>query len=417
MVNRAIFEHLKIKAASQFGRIVVVTGARQTGKTTLAKHCFSEYDYISLEDPIARPQFTSLSAPQWHRMHPTAILDEVQKAPSLVESVKAVYDTFSDSRYILLGSSQILLLQKVRESLAGRAALVELFPLTFPEVLTGSWEEKVEESKMVKWLRSGTEHLDLFEGIPATEERFARVSELMKEYLQFGAMPAIVDEIHDIQEKYDWLYDYVQTYLQRDVRDLANIRDLEPFVRAQKTLAGLTSQVVNLNNLAKLAGVSAPTVKRFLSYLEISYQVLILQPWYRNLNKRLVKSPKIHFLDPGIQKILISRRGESTGNEFESAIIAEIFKQLKSSRVAVEFYHLRTSDGREVDLLLETEKGFIPIEVKQAGTVSATDARHLVDVGHILDKPVIHSFLLSNDSRIQSFGAGITAMPAAWFLS
>ena len=401
----------------KFGRIVVVTGARQTGKTTLAKHCFGDFKYISLEDPITRPQFTALSASQWHNMYPSAILDEIQKAPLLIESVKAVYDTFSDSRYILLGSSQILLLQKARESLSGRAALVELFPLTFPEMLTDSWEEKIEESKMVKWLRSGTERLDLFDGIPATDERFARVSEIMNEYLQFGAMPAIVDSALDDREKYDWLYDYVQTYLQRDVRDLANIQDLEPFVRAQKTIAGLTAQTVNLNNLAKLSGVSAPTAKRFLSYLEISYQVLVLQPWYRNLNKRLVKSPKIHFLDPGIQKILLSRKGESTGNEFESAIIAEIVKQIKSNRVAADFFHLRTSDGREVDLLLETEKGFILIKVKQAGTVNATDARHLVDVGHILDKPVIHSFLLSNDSRIQSLGDGITAMPAAWFLS
>jgi uncharacterized protein len=417
VVNRAIIEYLKKKAASNFGRIVVVTGARQTGKTTLAKHCFSEFEYISLEDPITRPQFTSLSASQWHNMYPSAILDEIQKTPLLIESVKAVYDTYSDSRYILLGSSQILLLQKVRESLAGRAALVELFPLTFPEILTDSWEENIIESKMVRWLRDGTERLDIFDGIPATDERFARVSKIMNEYLRFGAMPAIVDSALDDQEKYDWLYDYVQTYLQRDVRDLANIQDLEPFVRAQKTIAGLTAQAVNLNNLAKLSGVSAPTAKRFLSYLEISYQVLVLQPWYRNLNKRLVKSPKIHFLDPGIQKILLSRRGESTGNEFESAIIAEIVKQIKSNRVVADYFHLRTSDGREVDLLLETEKGFIPIEVKQAGTVNATDARHLIDVGHILDKPVIHSFLLSNDTRIQSLGAGITAMPAAWFLS
>ena len=417
MVNRAIIEYLKKKAVSKFGRIVVVTGARQTGKTTLAKHCFGDFKYISLADPVTRPQFIALSESQWHNLAPTAILDEIQKAPLLIESVKAVYDTFSDSRYILLGSSQILLLQKVRESLAGRAALVELFPLTFPEILTDSWEEKIEESKMVKWLRNGTERLDLFDGNPATDERFARVSEIMNEYLQFGAMPAIVDSTLEDREKYDWLYDYVQTYLQRDVRDLANIQDLEPFVRAQKTIAGLTAQVVNLNNLAKLSGISAPTAKRFLYYLEISYQVFVLQPWYRNLNKRLVKTPKIHFLDPGIQKIHLSRKGESTGDEFESAIIAEIVKQIKSNRVEADFFHLRTSDGREVDLLLETENGFIPIEVKQAGTVDSTDARHLNDVGRILDKPVIHSFLLSNDSRIQSLGAGITAMPAAWFLS
>ncbi|MCK4542154.1 MAG: AAA family ATPase [Spirochaetales bacterium] len=118
MKNRAITEYIQKKAGSKFGRIIVLTGARQTGKTTLAKHCFKEYEYISLEDPVFRPQYTSLSAVQWNSLYPSAVLYEVQKSPRLIESIKAVYDRFPESRYILLGSSQILLLQKVRVSLA-----------------------------------------------------------------------------------------------------------------------------------------------------------------------------------------------------------------------------------------------------------------------------------------------------------
>ncbi len=118
MINRTVYNFLKNKSASRFGRITTLTGARQTGKTTLVKEVFPEFDYISLEDPISRPDYARLSAVQWYQQHPVVILDEIQKLPQLIESVKAVYDQFSDARFILLGSSQILLLKQVKESLA-----------------------------------------------------------------------------------------------------------------------------------------------------------------------------------------------------------------------------------------------------------------------------------------------------------
>lgn len=416
MKNRTLLNHIKQKTASKFGRIVVLTGARQTGKTTLARSGFGEYEYISLEDPVVRPDFAALSAAQWQHQYPMAILDEVQKVPSLIESIKAVFDLYPETRYLLLGSSQILLMEKVRESLAGRASLVELYPLTFPEMLTDSWDDPVRKSRMIRWLKSGAQDDSLFAGIPQRDESYARMGRLMENYLQFGAMPALVDEELTEGDKNDWLRDYIQTYLQRDIRDLANLRELEPFVRAKKVLAGSTGQMLNLNSLARLAGISPKTARRFTSYLEISYQIILLQPWFRNLNKRLVKSPKVHFLDPGVQRALLSRRGEVTGREFESAVVAEIYKQVKSSRLDVECFHLRTADGREIDLLLEMEEGFVPIEIKMGDGVSATDARHLRHIDSILDKPVLHALVLSNDARIKKLDEGITALPVGWFL-
>jgi len=416
MKNRSQGNYLKKKAKSRFGRILVLTGARQTGKTTLAQECFGEYEYISLEDPVVRPEFTALSATQWRQQFPVAILDEVQKAPSLVESVKAVYDLYPETRYILLGSSQILLLEKIRESLAGRVSLVELYPFTLVEMLTGSWTDAVGESRMIRWLASGVGDDSILSGMPQRDEGYAQIGRLLQNYLQFGGMPAIVDEALDDEEKIEWLRNYIQTYLQRDVRDLANLRELEPFVRAKRALAGMTGQILNVSNLARLAGIAPKTASRFITYLELSYQIVLLQPWFRNLNKRLVKSPKVHFLDPGVQRVLLSRRGEVTGREFESAVIAEIYKQIRNSRLSLDLYHLRTVNGKEVDLLLELEEGFVPIEIKMANGVSPTDARHLRGLEEILDKPVLHALVLSNDDRIRELDEGITGLPVGWFL-
>lgn len=415
MINRSLVNFLKQKSTSKLGRIITLTGARQTGKTTLVQAGFPDYAYVSLEDPLTRPEYAALSATQWKEHYPIAILDEVQKVPSIIESVKAAYDLYPKTKYILLGSSQILLMEKVRESLAGRVALVELYPLTLPEMITGSWNDPVIESKMVQWLRSEGDQ-KYIEGIPLQSEQYAATSRLMEQYLRFGAMPAIFDNELDDEDKFDWLHDYIQTYLQRDIRDLANLRELEPFVRAQKTLAGLTGQLININSLARESGIAAKTAKRFLTYLEISYQMILLKPWFRNINKRLVKSPKIHFLDPGIQRAILGRRGQLTGAEFESAVVAEIFKQLKNSRLPIECYHLRTVDGREVDLILETEDWFLPIEIKLTDKIASTDAKHLRNLEDILDRPILHSFIISNDPGIKKIDTKITALPVSWFL-
>lgn len=417
MINRTVYKFLQKKSASKFGRITTLTGARQTGKTTLVKEAFPDFDYISLEDPVTRPDYAALSAVQWHQQYPTVILDEVQKLPQLIESVKAVYDEFTDTRFVLLGSSQILLLEQVKESLAGRTALIELYPLTLPERLTTSWQDEIKPSRLVKLL-SNPNNADCLQGIPNNSTEYAEAESAFQEYLHYGAMPAIVDDSLEDSEKRDWLRDYVSTYLQRDIRDLANLRELEPFVRAQKTLSSLTSQLLNTSTLAKQAAISPLTAKRFIHYLEVSYQIVLLPPWFRNQNKRLSKSPKVHFLDPGVQRILLSRTGELTGGEFESAIISEFYKQIKNNRLEIECYHLRTLDGKEVDLLLELESGYIAVEVKQSKNVSLSDARHLRTLEDILDKPLLHSLVVSNDPRVQSWDDGnITAVPAAWLFA
>lgn len=412
MRNRQLVDKIRARNLSVFGRIIVLTGARQTGKTTLVRKAFPDYSYISIEDPVVVEEYKKLSASQWNLLYPNAIIDEVQKEPQLVESIKSVYDQFPGPKYILLGSSQILLLKKIRESLAGRCQILELYPLTLPELLTDSWDAEIKPSYFQNLIEGKT-----VVNVPfLLDKDHPEKIVTYNTFLQFGAYPAISDASVADEEKKEWLKNYVKTYLERDIRDLAELRHLEPFTKVQKLIAINTSQLTNYSKIAMEAGVSLKTVQRFTEYMSISYQTLVLQAWSRNSAKRLSKSPKIHYLDVGVMRAVLQKNDVLTGHEFESAIISEIYKQAKQSSKELSFSHLRTSDGREVDLLIESEYGYIAIEIKKSEHVRSVDARHLRGLEEILDKPVLHKFVLSNDLSLKDFGDGVIGMPAVQFL-
>jgi len=415
MKSRSINNVIIGKSKSAAGRIIVLTGARQTGKTTLAKLGFPEMTYIALDDPMMSGLYSSLTASQWQHLYPCAVLDEVQKVPSIIESVKVVHDTFEGTRYLLTGSSQLLLLGKIRETLAGRCTIYELFPLSLPEMLTGSWNEEVKPSFFQNYIVSGLLP-DLLPSFKMGKDYAAR-TDVFRYFLEFGGYPALVNPGMSNDDRKDWLAGYVRTYLERDVRDLANFRFLEPFIKIQKMTSLLTGELINFSDLAREAGVTSYTAQKFLRYLELSYQTIQLQPWTRNKIKRLTRSPKLHYLDPGVQRAVIKKTGMPSGNEYESAIVAEIHKQIRNLNLPLSMYHLRTVDGRETDLILETEKGYIAIEIKMSENVVYQDARHLRGLKEILDKPVLKSFVLSNDDKIRELGENILALPSALFLT
>lgn len=413
MKNRQQKIQVLQKSTSKTGRIIVLTGARQTGKTTLSKKVFPEYEFISVEDPVLRSRYTQLSAQQWKNLYPLAILDEVQKEPVLIESIKSVYDQWPEPRYVLSGSSQLLLMEKVRESLAGRCTILELFPLTLPELRTRNWDEPVDESPFQQFISVRN-----MNWLPSSffDKQLAEKQKAWEHYLQFGGYPFVSDENLTTEEKQDWLRNYVKTYLERDIRDLAQFRDLEPFVKLQRYTAINTGTLINASAVATQLGISAKTVSRYINYMEISYQTILLPAWSHNENKRMVKMPKIHFLDPGILQTVLQKQGGITGNEFESLVIAEIYKQVKNMQADARFYHLRTYDGKEVDLLIELADGYLAFEIKMKDVADKQDARHLATLGEILDKPLIHSFLLTNDPETRQFGDGITALNVTYFL-
>jgi predicted AAA+ superfamily ATPase len=415
MKSRKIAARVTELAGNTLGRILVFTGARQTGKTTLARALFPDYAYLSIEDPVLRGQYAQLTAGQWKRLYPRAILDEVQKAPLLVESVKSVYDQWAEPRYILLGSSQLRLLEKVRESLAGRCVIVELFPLTVPEIATEDWNEQVEDSLLQQFLNRPDNMPELLPSF-VLDEKMARKDNAWGHYVRFGGYPALTRADLDDEERYLWLREYVRTYLERDVRDLSMLRVLEPFLKLQKFLALRTAQTLNVSAAAVQVGLSAKTVRRYIHYFEISYQALVVPAWSRNSGKRLTGAAKLHYLDNGVLQAVLQKRGGLTGAEFESLVVAEIYKQLHCARIEAALYHLRTHDGFEVDLLLELPGGYVAFEIKMAEKARPSDARNLKKLDGVLDKPLLGGFLLSNDCETHFFAPNICAVNAAYFL-
>jgi predicted AAA+ superfamily ATPase len=415
MKQRIIFDDLVSKRRTKLGRIIVLTGARQTGKTTIARRGFADYVYLAVDDSVQCANLVKLTSSQWQTFYPQAVLDEIQKEPALINSIKSTYDGFSNTRYLLLGSSQFLLMEKVKESLAGRCIIMEIYPLTLPELMTGSFEDVVDRSFFAKYVR-GEQSVDTIYPAFTLDPQYVAKRSAYDFYLSYGGYPAITDEELTGEERDEWLRMYVRTFLERDIRDLASFRDLEPFVKLQKYLAHTTGALANYSSIAKETGVSVPTVQKYVRYMEISYQSVTLPAWFANPVKKLVKSPKIHLLDNGVLRAILQKKGTLTGHEFESAIVAEIYKQIKTYKLPLTCYHLRIQDGREIDLLLEAEDYYIAIEIKMTEHVNYTDARHLHGLQNILNKPLKQSFILSNDVQMHRYDDTITAMHAATFL-
>jgi len=402
------------------GRIIVLTGARQVGKSTLAKRTFAEYPAVDMDSPVERIVYKKMTPADWIDQYPQVIIDEIQKLPELFETIKACYDRDEETRFILLGSSQFLLQKGVKESLAGRSAIKELYPFSIPELMKK--DGPLRNSRLIQLLTAKSPAEDFSKTIPKTavlDKSFTQAKSAWDYYLRFGGMPALLNPDWGDSDKYEWLYDYQRTFLERDLADLARVENLEPFVKAQQSVALRTGQTINFSDIAREVGISPPTARKFIQYLEISYQVIMLQPWFRNRHKRLAKMAKIHFIDPGIMRSILQNHASTNGAEFESAVVSEIYKQCKNAGLRIKFYHLRTLDGREVDLLIEREDGYIAIECKQGCSTHKSDAKHLIKLGDILDKPILLSLVVSNDHEIKQLYDTplVWNVPAALLLS
>ena len=410
--EREIGKLMAEKADRPLNRIMVLTGARQVGKTTIIKDYFPDYTYLSVENPALVQRLKEMGASQWALVYPKAALDEVQKEPILIEFIKSVYDEYKRTKYLLTGSSQLLLMDKVRETLAGRCRIYDIYPLTMPELT--SPDVPLHHSIWQKILKH--EEFTIFPDA-LLDPTYPDKAGAYNYYVNFGGYPALINEDLLDDERWDWLRDYVRTYLERDIRDLVSIRDLDPFVKLLQATALQTGQTVTVSSLASLIGVSPKTAKRYLNYLQISYQTITLNSWTRNENKRLTRAPKIHFIDHGVLQAVLQRRGGMSGNEFESAIVSEIYKQAHNLASDTRFYHLRTQDGREVDLLVETPDGYYAFEMKYASKVQPTDGKHLRNLEEIVnDKPILGKYIISNDTQTKEYDHGITAVHAAVFL-
>ena len=320
--------------------IVTITGPRQSGKTTLARTIFSHKPYISLEEPDVRQLALDDPRAFLDRLPDGGILDEVQRAPELLSYLQTRVD--NDGRmglFLLTGSQQFGLMSGITQSLAGRTAFIELMPFSINEL-----------------------------------DNAGRLASHLDEMLFTGGYPPLYDR--ELSPRM-WFPAYVTAYLERDIRQLLNIQDLDTFQRFVRLCAGRSGQMVNLSSLANDCGITHNTAKSWISVLEASYILFQLRPHYANFNKRLIKSPKIYFYDTGLLCWLIGIQESNQltthplrGSIFETFVISELVKSKLNRGETPAFHFWRDSNGNEIDVIADIGTKLMPIEVKSGQTIN-----------------------------------------------
>jgi len=328
-----------IQAAALKYRGIVLLGPRQSGKTTLARNLFPDFRYLSLEDPDLRQRALSDPRGLLSESPQSLILDEVQRAPDLLSYLQTMLDDpRSERRFILTGSQNLLLAERVSQTLAGRTRIFSLLPLSQRELVNN--------------------------GV-CLEDR-------LEDRLFRGGYPRIYDRQLDPTE---WLAQYYATYVERDVRSLSAITNLDLFARCLRLLAGRTGQLLNLSSLGSDCGISQPTAAAWLSILKTSYICLTLEPHFKNFSKRLIKSPKPYFYDTGLLCYLLRITAPEQlfshplrGAIFENWVVTERIKSFSNAGQEAPLYFWRDTKGHEVDLLIDRGTVLEPIEIKSGAT-------------------------------------------------
>ncbi|NGX61387.1 MAG: hypothetical protein K940chlam9_00872 [Chlamydiae bacterium] len=344
MFRRSLSPHIQ-KLAKKYP-IVTLLGPRQSGKTTLVKSAFPKMPYVNMEDAENRSLATLDPKSFMEAYKQGAILDEIQRTPHLLSYLQVHVDQVNrNGMYILTGSHQADLHAAVSQSLAGRTAILKLFPLSL---------EEMSQAKLV---------------------------DSLDEILLKGGYPRIYKEDLPLSNAFS---SYFQTYVERDVRQILQIKDLIQFERFIRLTASRIGQLVNYASLASDVGVSAVTIKEWISVLEATYILIRLEPYFENFGKRMIKSPKLYFVDTGLACHLLGietveqlKRDSLYGNLFENWIVMELFKSYYNQARTPHFYFYRDVSGKEVDMILQRGSRLIPIEIKSSKTFSPNDLKGL----------------------------------------
>ena len=368
----------KLRQAAGRWPILTITGPRQSGKTTLAKSVFEHHAYVNLETPHIRSLARDDPRGFLDQFRAGVIIDEVQYVPELLSYIQTIADDNpARGRWILTGSQNFALLEQISQSLAGRTSLHQLHPLSWDEV-----------------------------------RQFSQHSEVLEQALYTGGYPRIFAENHNPTE---WLSEYVQTYLHRDVRTISNIRNLETFQQFIQLCAGRSGSLIKYSTLATDCGISRPTAREWISVLEASFILVRISPFLGNTRKRLTKMPKLYFLDTGLMCYLLGIRGPEhirlhplRGQIFETWVVSEIMKSRFNLGVHDGVHFYRDHNGIEVDLLIPEVEKILLIEAKSTSTPSSSLLRRIRRVKkHLQHLPQsINAFVVYGGDRFQQHKDG-----------
>lgn len=399
-IERQIQEIFEV--AERYYPIVMVTGARQVGKTTFLRAIKTiEREYVTLDDPRERV-IAQTDPALFLQKHPApVIIDEIQYAPELFPYLKMIVDENKQAgQYWLTGSQQFHLMKNVTESLAGRVALIELMGFSEAEILGLDSKKKLFST--------------LPKELSLRETRKNQLEYVYKRILR-GSMPEMVLNPGLGAELF--YNSYIQTYLKRDVKALTQVGNETQFFRFLRTIAARTAQVLNKADIAKDIGISPKTVDSWLSILVASGIVFLLEPYFTNINKRLIKSPKLYMLDTGLCCFLCGwtdwktlESGAQNGAILESWVISELLKNYKYNGSSAQFYYLRTRDNSEIDLIIAQNGLLHPLEIKKAANPTKKDIRNFVTLRN-LKKEIGHGGVICFSDKVYAIDEINSAIP------
>ena len=398
MYKKRLLEKTLKEAVKSFPA-VFIGGPRRSGKTTLSKSFLKGYNYVLLDEIDIRSLAIEDPRGFLDKYPPPVIIDEIQNAPSLLSHIKARIEVNKKpGQWVLTGSQQWALMKGISETLAGRIAILHLLPFSLEEIQNNARLQLSDADGFINFLFHAS-------ALPK------RTLQLGRWILQGGYPEVVLNR--RISRKL-WFSSYLQTYVDRDVRSYIKQSNLHDFERFVKLLAARTAQELNCSTLSRDIGVSVPTIKSWLMLLEASGVIIFLMPYYKNFGKRIIKAPKCYFIDTGIVSYLVGLQSEQhalsgpmSGALFETACVSQFYKRFSALADPCSLYYYRSTDGLEVDLLIETAKTAYPIEMKLSSTINYGQVSSLIkwlEISHIKNT---HGLVVSNSKELGAMGKSV----------
>jgi len=385
--------------------VIIVTGARQVGKTTMLEQLYDNLNYVTMNTAVTRESAKEDPSMFFEHNKLPIIVDEIQKAPELFEYIKDIVDKKKMfGQFYLTGSQSYKLMQNISESLAGRAGIIQMMGLSLREHNNQEYYEPFKPTK---------EHIDQMRGVK--RNGFDKILEIIHR----GSFPELYESETTLKDWNDYHNGYFQTYIEKDVRELINIRDELAFIKFVKAVASRTSQQLNYSALAEACGKDEKTVKSWLSILQANGLVYLLEPYFNNLNNRLTKTPKLYFLDTGLACYLLKWNtptqlfeGAMWGAIFETYVVAEIIKSYyNDGQVMLPLYYYRDKEKNEIDIIIEEAGTLYPVEIKTTSDPSKSMIAAFKLLEKIPDKKVGNGAVVCMCKEVLPLGGGNFIIP------